>query len=100
MFTCTFGWALAYAFATGRRTASTQTVMEPDGPLARAVAPERAAPLVDAPTSATPATATAGRSVNHRLRFMCAPSSFAWRTCVRSSICRGRAARLDEVRQR
>ena len=46
MFTCTFGWVLAYSFATGRRTASTQTVSEPEAPACRL------APLVDAAASA------------------------------------------------
>src|SRR5579885_3016318 len=72
MWTCTFGCVFAYSFATGRRTASTQTVREPDGPLA-VRAPPVAAVAITA-TATTPASGT--RASHRRLNFICAPSSF------------------------
>ena len=47
IFTCTFGCVFAYSFATGSRTASTQTVIDPEG----ALAPAR--PLEAAPSASS-----------------------------------------------
>src|SRR5690242_21264014 len=63
MFRCTFGCVFAYSFATGRRTASTHTVREPEG--------LPAAPPVDAAVSAAVDATVASATVTHRrLSFM------------------------------